>query len=210
MDKSATKKSAYHHGALRPALLAEALRLLEEGGVANLTLRGVVAGLGVSRTAPYNHFPNKQSLLAALAAEGFRELERATRAQVFEGPLERRIRGLMFGYVRFAQRQPALFRLMFDPYGGLAAEAEMMLAASLSFDALSDRLSECAAEFGFERMDIRRVALSLWALHHGFASMVIGDRLPEDLAGEEEIKRELTLAARIFADGLLSGLKHPS
>src|SRR5918999_2634020 len=64
----------YHHGDLRRALVAEAVRTIDASGVERLTLRDVGAALGVSRTALYRHFADKSALLAAVAREGFRIL----------------------------------------------------------------------------------------------------------------------------------------
>ena len=70
----------YHHGDLRRALLLEAVRTISAEGAAALTLRGVGDRLGVSRTALYRHFADKQALLDEVAAEGFRMLRTALRA----------------------------------------------------------------------------------------------------------------------------------
>src|SRR5215467_1838029 len=67
----------YHHGDLRRALLDEALRTIQTHGVEQLTLRTVGERLGVSRSALYRHFADKQSLLAAVGTEGFRTLRQA-------------------------------------------------------------------------------------------------------------------------------------
>src|SRR5688572_18243578 len=61
----------YHHGDLQRALLQEALQTIQTGGVEQLTLRAVGEKLGVSRTALYRHFSDKQALLAAVGREGF-------------------------------------------------------------------------------------------------------------------------------------------
>src|SRR5215469_11375677 len=75
----AGRKSAkpYHHGNLRRALLDEALRTIQMHGVEHLTLRTVGERLGVSRSALYRHFADKQSLLATVGKEGFRMLRQA-------------------------------------------------------------------------------------------------------------------------------------
>ncbi|HEY9595958.1 MAG TPA: TetR family transcriptional regulator, partial [Spirochaetia bacterium] len=65
-------RQPYHHGALRAALLAEALRSLEKDGLESLSLRGLAHAVGVSKTAPYRHFADKRELLVEIAAEGFR------------------------------------------------------------------------------------------------------------------------------------------
>src|ERR1700736_4460417 len=65
------KRARYHHGNLRRALVDEAVRTMRKSGVGALTLRGAGAALGVSRTALYRHFADKDALLAAVAREGF-------------------------------------------------------------------------------------------------------------------------------------------
>src|SRR3954454_10377005 len=70
-------KRAYHHGDLERALVDTALHMIQEEGVQALTLRGVGARLGVSRTALYRHFDDKQALLARVASEGFRRFHEA-------------------------------------------------------------------------------------------------------------------------------------
>ena len=63
--------SAYHHGDLRSALLAEAAVMISEGGTSSVTMRATGRRLGVSRFAPYRHFADKSALLVAVAAAGF-------------------------------------------------------------------------------------------------------------------------------------------
>src|SRR5215468_2671037 len=67
-------RQRYHHGNLRRALLDEALATIAADGPEALTLREIGARLGVSRTALYRHFADKEALLEAVATEGFRTL----------------------------------------------------------------------------------------------------------------------------------------
>src|SRR5690349_3579164 len=97
--------STYHHGDLRPALLKAAGRVLEKEGPAALSLRELARRAGVSHNAPYRHFADREALLAALAADGFRMLGEVL------GVASSRHRGE--AYVRFALEHPQLFRLMF-------------------------------------------------------------------------------------------------
>src|SRR3989454_10072010 len=97
--------STYHHRDLRTALLREAGKRLEKKGIAALSLRELARRAGVSHNAPYRHFPDRDSLLAALAAEGFEMLGDA---------LEKRPRREMGeAYVEFAFAHPERFRLLF-------------------------------------------------------------------------------------------------
>jgi len=77
MQKSASRAKAkpspkpYHHGDLKPAVLAAAEKILETEGVDALTLRAVARMVGVSHTAPKNHFGDLEGLLSELAAVGY-------------------------------------------------------------------------------------------------------------------------------------------
>src|ERR1044071_3445317 len=86
-SKSLARKPAsrYHHGNLRRALLDEALATIRADGVAGLTLREIGTRLGVSRTALYRHFADKEALLEAVATEGFRTLREQLQAAWSDG-----------------------------------------------------------------------------------------------------------------------------
>jgi len=66
--------ATYHHGDLRAAMLAAASKIVEKEGTTGLSVREAARRAGVSHNAPYRHFPDREALLAAVAAEGFREL----------------------------------------------------------------------------------------------------------------------------------------
>lgn len=73
-SSSAQGRDSYHHGDLRSALIREGTRLLEERGLEDFSLRNVAREIGVSPSAPYRHFPDRQALLRAIATAGYREL----------------------------------------------------------------------------------------------------------------------------------------
>src|SRR5215470_3431793 len=103
----------YHHGDLRRALLDEALRTIQTHGVEHLTLRTVGERLGVSRSALYRHFADKQSLLATVGTEGFRKL-RQTLADAWEkhGRGHAGFNSMGKAYVQFAIKNPSHYRVM--------------------------------------------------------------------------------------------------
>ena len=72
----------YHHGDLHREILCAARELLEESNIASLSLRAVAKRVGVSHTAPYRHFKDKESLLAGIAGIGFNELTAQMREAV--------------------------------------------------------------------------------------------------------------------------------
>src|SRR3978361_2062278 len=75
----------YHHGDLERALVDTALRMIQEEGLAALTLRGVGARLGVSRTPLHRHFDDKDALLARVAAEGSKRFHDALARAAADG-----------------------------------------------------------------------------------------------------------------------------
>jgi AcrR family transcriptional regulator len=142
--------STYHHGDLRGALLRAASRLLKKKGISGLSLRETARRAGVSHNAPYRHFPDRQSLLAALAEQGFTELR--ARLQGLAG------RAKAQAYVEFALENPQRFRL-------LSRSGE---AAARAYEELVQALSEQA-----DTEQARVVAAAAWSLAHGLAHLIL-------------------------------------
>lgn len=111
--KKKQQSTAYHHGDLRAALLKAARKALEAGASEKISLKALATRLGVSQSAPYRHFSRRESLLAAVATDGFQqfqsEIHRASEADGPEPALER----CCLAYLSFSRRNPGLYRLMF-------------------------------------------------------------------------------------------------
>ena len=168
-----TSKSAYHHGDLRGALVAEGLRLIESRNADRLSLREVARAAGVSATAVYRHFPDKRALMAALAAEGLARLYKAQAAAAAAAP-DNAFEATGRAYVRFALASPALFRLTF---------AWPDLPAEPSSDAAGRLLHENAlALTGGNAAEAKLVAIRAWSVAHGLAMLMLDGRLPPDEA----------------------------
>jgi AcrR family transcriptional regulator len=101
--------------ATRRALLAEAAVLLDSGGPDAVTLREVGARAGVSRGAPYRHFADKESLLTAVAAEGWERLGDHMHAlrKDAQRPTAGKLRAALTGVITVSRQQPHLYELMF-------------------------------------------------------------------------------------------------
>jgi AcrR family transcriptional regulator len=107
-------RSTYHHGDARNALLRAAAELLETTGAAGLSLRQLAERAGLSRQAPYNHFADKEALLAELVRDGFEKLGKAMPTEESHPDPVIRLEHAADRYIAFAQNAPALFRLMFS------------------------------------------------------------------------------------------------
>jgi AcrR family transcriptional regulator len=189
---------AYHHGDLRPALLAAASRLLERGGLANLTLRGIAREAGVSHAAPRNHFPSLGALLSALAAEGFDSLRIAMEDAGNAAAPDRRLAAVASTYVRFAIDHPALYRLMFRSERIDMAHPALTDAARALADFLASVTAGADSEAKLDEAQAVRMALA-WAEVHGLASLAIDGLLAPIAARLASGGGEEALLDRIFS-----------
>lgn len=168
------KDGSYHHGDLRAALLEGALALIEEGGVAALSLRAVARRAGVSPGAPYHHFESRGALLAAIAMEGFARLDAAMdeATEGVEGAARMDAGGMC--YVRFALSNPAHFRVMFRPELAPREDfPELEECASPVFEKLIGMV-QLGQEEGFvPGGDWQPQVLLAWAACHGLASLLL-------------------------------------
>jgi AcrR family transcriptional regulator len=182
---STSNRSSYHHGALRPALIAAARTLLDEGGPDAVGLREAARRVGVSATATYRHFKDKDALLAALAVEGFREFGAALAAsESASEPLP----AMGAAYIDFALAKPGMFRLMFSPL--LAArrdDEELQTAANAAFATLNRGVGTRAA--APPSAQILAAAIAAWSLVHGLSHLILDGVLPKSEA--ETFKRAI-------------------
>lgn len=167
-----TLDKPYHHGDLRAALLDAADALLDQGGDGAVSLREAARMAGVSPTAAYRHFADKEALLAALALRGFEAFGASMAAAVARGDVSPHVaRGR--AYLLFALARPGRFRLMFGPLLARAGAHPALLAASrAAFDALRANAADADA------------ALRSWGMVHGLAHLMLDRAIPD--AGEAE------------------------
>ncbi|MFC1407254.1 MULTISPECIES: TetR/AcrR family transcriptional regulator [Streptacidiphilus] len=161
---------SYHHGDLRAACLRAARELLEEGD-ARLSLRAVARRAGVSATAPYRHFPDREALVSAVAAQGYRELAECLAAAHPEPRTSDELADIAVAYVQFALAHPALFRAMFsEPCApGNAERAAASAAVSAYVQALVQRAFHGSDNDSTPQGDLEALAIAVWALAHGLA-----------------------------------------
>lgn len=165
-------KPAYHHGDLRAALILAALEMLEAGEP--FSMRALARRAGVSPAAPYRHFADREALESALAVHGLRELMRALTAEVEPPTSAAEVGELAVGYVRFALRRPALFRLMFGQACDDQNDDRVRAAA-----ALHDYLALVMSRV-FPGSDPVALATADWALAHGLAFLHLDGKLAAD------------------------------
>lgn len=196
--RSPRRRQSYHHGNLRQALVEAALEQLERSP-AELSLRQLARSVGVTVNAAYRHFADKDALLAAVAAAGFRRFSaQQSAAAAGLSDADAALQALGHAYVQFARAHPALFRLMFarrEPKPVPSQELEQ--AGQEAFRAL---VAAVAAALRLAPEDPRTLtaAIQAWALVHGLSHLLL-ERQLEHLARSAD---ELIAAALDEASAL--------
>ncbi len=179
---------AYHHGDLPGALVRAAVELLEEGGSGELSLRAAARRAGVSTAAPYRHFADRDALLSAVAAVGYRELA-ATLADAHPDPrTPDDLADIAIAYVQFALTRPGLFRAMFaeacDPTTPERVAAVADITAYLN----------AIVRQALPSSDPDAMATAVWALVHGLAFLHLDGKF--DAGSADEVAARVRAAVR--------------
>ena len=187
----------YHHGDLKAQLIAQGLKLLDTEGYENFSLRKVAKLCGVSQTAPYRHFKNKDDLIGAIAGHAMdafaRKLEEAV--ALHPGDPMAQLEEMGVAYVRFFAENPETLRLLF------------LTDIRIRMRFLQDeRVKKHSDASGILRGVVARyleahptaehtqegMVLASWGLVHGIATLIASGELPNDeptLALAEQVVR---------------------
>jgi AcrR family transcriptional regulator len=193
----------YHHGDLRRALIETALQLVTEEQDWTFSLREVARRAGVSHRAPYNHFPEKLDLLAAVAAVGFDRLhDGLAGATAGINDPKALLDVICRTYVRLGLENPALYRLMFGPVLSDTGVSDRPTAARKAGDRARAMLEDAilsGARSGVFAVTpdsphgVILAAFAAWSAVHGLTMLVI-DRIPKaELSLDEMIDRLLRM-----------------
>jgi AcrR family transcriptional regulator len=200
------KGSQYHHPDLREAMIRVAEQLLESDGPSGWTVRAAARIAGVSSGAPYRHFADKDTLLAAVAERGFAQLcqELAEELEHAGDDTRARLNALGSAYVRFAVQHPGRYQIMFgrDIFDRNVHPA-LCNAADRTFESLRGEICR-AQDGGALRRDqtADAIAAAAWAMIHGLADLLLSGRLAEVSQGDGQ---ELTSSlAQMMLEGVLA------
>lgn len=196
------QRDYYHHGDLRQSLVDAAIALIQEGEIAQLSLREVARQVGVSHNAPYRHFKDKEALISAVAEQGFQGLRQATE-QALEGlssDAAQRLTAIGCAYVKFAAHNPAYYRVMFSLCGSCQDEG-LKIASTQSFAVLLKVIQDGQAITTFRTDDSLHMAQVAWAFVHGIAMLAIDGRLP--IAGAQFLDDFVQSSLKMLLEGFL-------
>ncbi|MBX9760170.1 MAG: TetR/AcrR family transcriptional regulator [Beijerinckiaceae bacterium] len=188
-DKGARR--GYHHGRLKDALIEAARNLIEQRGPQGFSLTEAARLVGVTPAAPYRHFSDREALMGEVARRGFDLFNDRLRAAWDGGRPDAGAALARMGraYLDFAREEPGYYRGMFTQSQNLAQDLaiqrkdspELCAPAPPSSAAASFAVIEQAAAAlarGGPGADPSRLALEIWALAHGVATLMLGGYLP--------------------------------
>jgi len=195
----------YHHGNLKNVLIDAAISQIATHGARDLSLRELARSIGVSHASTYRHFPNKESVLATIAEQGFEELTRAMEAAARPhagDPLEM-LQATGVAYVDFGVSYPHHLQIMFgDAITRHEDYPTLVEASTKAYEVLVSVVREGQQAGRMVAQDERLVALTAWAQVHGLAVLIASGQIRSE--GAERIEHQ-SVAASVIAllrDGL--------
>jgi AcrR family transcriptional regulator len=198
------KGDHYHHPDLREAMIRVAQELLETEGPSGWTVRAAARIAGVSSGAPYRHFADKGTLLAAVAARGFDELltDIQGRLDQADGSPGARLTAAGEAYVSFALSRPGRYQIMFGrEIADRKLHPALCEAADRTFDAMVNEVQR-AQSGGILRSDRppQQIAAGAWSTLHGLADLLLSGRFSNmDQSDPVGLMRTV---GRMFYEGL--------
>jgi len=190
-SKHGDKGRSYHHGNLKEALVRAALELIAEKGPSGFTFAEAARWAGVSPAAPYRHFRDRDELLSDIARRGFERFEIALTQAWDNGrpTVMTAFERLGRAYLAFARSEPAYYSAMFEAGIPLELNPDLREAGERAFAVLRYATEQLIANMPAEgRPPALMMALHIWALSHGVASLFgRGDaaRRPLPMAADE-------------------------
>jgi AcrR family transcriptional regulator len=183
-------KKKYHHGDVKNALIEAGIDIITHEGVESLNMRHVAKKIGVSHTAPYRHFKNKEELMVAIAVHCFTRLGEEVDGAIMKYPKNHRSQLAAAGkaYIRFVVRNPVYYRIIFGDYiknktdhPNFFAEYDRAFKKMLGIVIGASRIRKS----GKNKPEI--TALAVWALLHGYSCLIIDNAKDRAVGSEAQI-----------------------
>ena len=192
------KAGRYHHGDLKAAMIGAALQLVRQKGPRGFTLNEASRAAGVSVSAPYNHFKDKDALLVEIVLLGNRTLETELRAAAdIVAPPTEKLLAVYLAYVSFADRHQDLFAVMFQSGIEKTGYPEIQVSSAKAFEVAA----VLAVQIEPSQPSAWQLALAIWTMAHGFATLSVegalaGVGLPDAIGAAEALARKLLYPER--------------
>lgn len=191
------KSKTYHHGDLKNALIKAGVEILAKEGIGKLSLRKVALKAGVSHTAPYAHFSDKQSLIAAISTEGFQRLSKALESVSHthaHNPKKQLIESAL-AYVTFALGNKDIFKIMFS--SALEKEKEYPAFVEVSqkaFHQVVEIIEACQQADVIKSGEADVLAVIIWGQVHGIISLALEGQISHAVLEKKTLQELVTQA----------------
>ena len=203
--------NSYHHGDLKNALVQAAWQELAEKGVEKISLRSIARIAGVSQTAPYRHFKDKNHLLIAMAVETHGHIAQAMSSAIqSETDIKEKLYKIGKAYIQYAQSNPSRYKLIFGPSIQNRKDYDELQEAGLaSFGVLIQQVTEAIKvspkyqNYPDHEALAEMISHNMWCSVHGRSTLLIdgfydSSTLVEDL--DTFLEQQLRLDLNIIFD----------
>lgn len=180
---TAKVRDQYHHGDLEVALITTARKFVKKNGLESLSLRQIAQEIGVSPSAAYHYFPDRNSLLSALGFSLFEELadyqERELAKVAGAGTRAARERFRILGrtYFEWAIREPHFFNLMFSGFCLIESSVDQGREENRSYKTLIHCLDDLVETGSMDKKLRSSAELLSWSVVHGTTSLIVSGHL---------------------------------
>ena len=205
-DPPPKRRTNYHHGNLRAAMIEAAIRLIEEKGAEAVTVREVARQAGVSSGAPFRHFASRKALMTAVAEEAMAKLRAEIEQQLAERSSDDPFAGLLAlaeAYVDWAVDHPTHYRVLGDRPLVDFYRSEALLRDNRWIRETMLALFAAARRRSLLRdCDVSLVAFQCRAMAYGLARMHVDAHLAEFGIAPEQARAAMIHALTEFLIGL--------
>ena len=191
----------YHHGDVKNAIISAGIDIITEQGVQNLSIRNAAKRIGVSHTAPYRHFKNKEELLVAIAIKGFDILDQHIEKTLSnDGSSDSSaLEDMGRAYIQFAVSNSNYYRIMFgDHIRNKTDFPEFFSAYDRSFRKLIQVIEDSGSKHGSDKTDLEVTAVAVWSLLHGYCLLIMDNEKDKDVGSEGQIQLLLKKLNRLL------------
>ena len=183
---TARVRDQYHHGDLEVALITTARKFVKKNGLESLSLRQIANEIGVSPSAAYHYFPDRNSLLSALGFSLFEELADYQERELAKVPgasaraARERFRNLGRTYFDWAIREPHFFNLMFSDFCLIESSMDQAREENRAYQTLVHCLDDLVETGSMDKKMRASAELLSWSVVHGTTSLIVSGHLDSE------------------------------
>jgi len=184
----------YHHGDVKNALISAGIDIITEKGIQNLSIRNAAKKIGVSHTAPYRHFKNKEEFLVVIAIKGFDILDQDMEKALSNtgSPDASALAKTGRAYIQFAVSNSNYYKIMFgDTIRNKTNYPRFFDAYDRSFRKLIRVIESNGTTQQTDKTDLEITAIAVWSMLHGYCSLVMDNEKDTDVGSDVQINHLL-------------------